>query len=106
MNEVADGDVSSQFYVLIKYRKVQKPQQFEYSQVLDTTASGVATATVTTPMVTEQSFDIPTNAGGGVPGTNGDPGGSGGGGGAGPTGGGSGGSGALRCPAWSRPAPS
>ena len=69
MNEVADGDVSSQFYLLIKYRKVQKPLQFEYSQVLDTTASGVATATVTTPMVTEESFDIPANAGGGVPGT-------------------------------------
>ena len=68
VNEVADGDVSSQFYILIKYRKVSKPQQFEYAQVLDTSASGVPTATVTTPLVTEQSFDIPPNSGGGVPG--------------------------------------
>lgn len=68
-SEVADGFVSGMFYVLIKYRKVQQPQQFTYSQVLDTTASGVSTASVELPFLSEESFDVPTNAGGGVPGS-------------------------------------
>lgn len=66
--EVADGFMSGSYLILIKYRKCQKPTQFTYSQVLDTTASGVATAQVELPMLSEESFDVVTNAGGGVPG--------------------------------------
>jgi hypothetical protein len=72
VNEVADGDVSSQFYLLIKYRKVQKPQQFTYSQVIHSNA-GRATASVETPVVTDDSFDIPSNSGFGVDGQDGSP---------------------------------
>ena len=67
-DEVADGFVSGQTYLLIKYRKVQQPLQFMYEQTLDTNLSGTKTASVQLPFITEESFDVPPNAGGGVPG--------------------------------------
>lgn len=65
MNEVADGDVSSQFYLLIKYRKVQKPQQFTYTQTIAESfnSAGYPAATVSTPVISESSFDIPVPQG-------------------------------------------
>ena len=59
VNETADGDVSSQFYILIKYRKVQKPQQFTYTHTIDANDRHPE-ATISLPAVTEESFDIPT----------------------------------------------
>ena len=59
INEVADGDVSSQFYLLIKYRKIQKPQQFTYTHTIDANDRHPE-ATVSTPVVSDQSFDVPT----------------------------------------------
>ena len=61
-NETADGDVSSQFFVIIKYRKVAAPQQFTYSQQLDMVSahgSGVSQASIDVPVITEGSFDVP-----------------------------------------------
>ena len=73
VNEVSDGDVSSQFYLLIKYRRIRKPQQFTYVQQLDMVSahgSGVSQASVSTPIVTEDSFDVPVLDGTGTsPGT-------------------------------------
>jgi len=59
-NETADGDVSSQFFVLIKYRKVAAPQQFTYTQVIESDAVGEPTSTVELPAISESSLDIPT----------------------------------------------
>ena len=63
VEEVADGFVSGMCYILIKYRKVQQPQQFTYSQAIDTSLIGQTgvTAHVEVPAITEESFDIPTN---------------------------------------------
>ena len=62
INEVADGNMSGNFYVLIKYRKVQEPQQFTYTQTVISNPGKDAKAEITIPMVSEQSFDIPGNA--------------------------------------------
>ena len=66
-NEIADGQASGQFVVLIKYRKKQQPQQFTYTQTIeadsDATSARFPSATVTLPVVTEESFDVPTHDG-------------------------------------------
>lgn len=63
MQEVADGNMSGNFYVLIKYRKVQEPQQFTYRQTIDSNRSdfsgAMITASVELPVITEDSFDVP-----------------------------------------------
>lgn len=58
--EVADGFVSGMCYVLIKYRKVQQPQQFTYTHVIESDAVGEPSAQVTLPVLSENSFDVPT----------------------------------------------
>lgn len=70
--EVTDGFVSGMCYVLIKYRKIQQPQQFTYTQVIESDPVGEPTAQITLPAISENSFDIPTHpgsftGGGGVP---------------------------------------
>lgn len=66
-DEIADGFMSGNFYILIKYRKVQQPQQFTYTQTIeadsDSTSSRFPSATVSLPVVTEESFDVPTHDG-------------------------------------------
>lgn len=65
-DETADGDMSSQFFVIIKYRKVQKPQQFTYSQAIEADSNfstGITSAHVELPVITEESFDVPTSDG-------------------------------------------
>jgi hypothetical protein len=66
-NEIADGAASGQFLILIKYRKKQQVQQFTYTQTIeadsDSTSSRFPSATVTLPVVTEESFDVPTHDG-------------------------------------------
>ena len=71
VDEIADGNVSGNFYILIKYRKKQMPQQFTYKQVIEASAnnsgahiSSIPTASIELPVVTEESFDVPTNDGG------------------------------------------
>lgn len=59
LSEIADGNMSSQFFVLIKYRKRCVPQQFEYKQVIESHADNVANCSITLPVVTEESFDVP-----------------------------------------------
>ena len=59
-NETADGEVSSQFFVLIKYRKVAAPQQFTYTQVVESDAVGEPSGTVELAAISENSLDIPT----------------------------------------------
>ena len=65
--EIADGAASGQFLILIKYRKKQQVQQFTYTQTIeadsDSTSSRFPSATVTLPVVTEESFDVPTHDG-------------------------------------------
>lgn len=73
MNEVSDGDVSSQFYILIKYRKVQKPQQFTYQATIADDANNVVKASVSLPIVSEESFDVPQTFYDGTLGTSGAP---------------------------------
>lgn len=67
MQEVADGNMSGNFYILIKYRKVQEPQQFTYKQTIeadsDSTSSRFPSASVELPVITEESFDVPTHDG-------------------------------------------
>jgi hypothetical protein len=69
-DEVADGFVSGMCYVLIKYRKMQQPQQFTYTQTIAQDASGTGagegTASITLPVVTEESFDVPNESSGGI----------------------------------------
>lgn len=70
-DEIADGNVSSNFYILIKYRKKQQPQQFIYKQTLDMNrsdhAGGTASvASIELPAVSEESFDIPVHDGDGT----------------------------------------
>ena len=67
VDEIADGNMSSNVYVLIKYRKIQGVQQFTYKQVIeadsDSTSSRFGSASVELPVVTEESFDVPTHDG-------------------------------------------
>merc|ERR1711924_265738 len=51
------------FYVLIKYRKVQQPQQFTYKQVIESDPTGEPTASVELPVLSEASFDLPAHPG-------------------------------------------
>jgi len=66
-DEIADGMASGQFVVLIKYRKKQQPQQFTYTATIDANrgdyAGAMATAQVTLPVLTEDSFNIPVHDG-------------------------------------------
>lgn len=66
--EVADGLTSGNTYVLIKYRKIQQPQQFTYIQAIEADASpagpsGIISAQVETVGLSEESFDIPVSDG-------------------------------------------
>jgi hypothetical protein len=63
VNETSDGDMSGAFVVLIKYRKVQQPQQFTYRQCLQTNSAGVNLASLEVPVLSEESFDVPTVTG-------------------------------------------
>lgn len=66
VNEVSDGDVSGMFYVLIKYRKVQQPQQFTYKQAIEADSNfstGITSAFVELPVLTEESFNVPVSDG-------------------------------------------
>jgi hypothetical protein len=71
-DEVADGFVSGMCYILIKYRKMQQPQQFTYKQAINTSYDNV-TASIELPVITEESFDVPTSNGFEVGGQSGDP---------------------------------
>lgn len=62
-DETADGDMSSQFFVIIKYRKVQAPQQFTYIQNIQSNSSGANLAQIELPVISEESFDVPTVTG-------------------------------------------
>ena len=70
-SEIADGNQSGNFYILIKYRKKQQPQQFTYKQVIEAASNNSGahiaafpSAEVELPVLTEESFDVPTNDGG------------------------------------------
>lgn len=64
-DEVADGFVSGMCYILIKYRKIQQPQQFSYTSVIEQDdaghGQGSATASITLPVISEESFDVPAS---------------------------------------------
>ena len=62
VDEVTDGNMAGNFYILIKYRKKQQPQQFTYTQTIVSNPGKDAKAEITIPMISEQSFDIPGNA--------------------------------------------
>jgi hypothetical protein len=72
MSEVQDGFSSGNFYVIIKYRKIQEPQQFTYKQTIDsatnTLSSGAnfPTTQIELPVLTESSFDVPAVDGDGI----------------------------------------
>jgi len=61
--EVADGYVSGSTYVLIKYRKVNQPQQFTYIQNLQSNSTGTNLSQLETVGLSESSFDIPSVTG-------------------------------------------
>jgi len=71
-NETVDGHVSGQFVILIKYRKVQGPQQFEYKHTIQSNAGRVV-GEVTLPVLTNESYDVPVASGFGVDGQDGAP---------------------------------
>jgi hypothetical protein len=62
VNETADGDMSGAFVILIKYRKKQQPQTFVYTHTIDANDRHPE-ATIQLPVVTEDSFDVPTTGG-------------------------------------------
>lgn len=69
-DEIADGAMSGNFYVLIKHRKKCVPQQFTYKQVIDMNRSDhaagtAAVAEIELPVLSEESFDVPTHDGDG-----------------------------------------
>ena len=73
-DDVADGFVSGQFLILIKYRKKQQPQLFTYEKAIDTdTNTGRVTASIQLPVVTDQSFDVPVNGGANIDDNDGSP---------------------------------
>lgn len=66
--EVPDGHMSGNFYILIKYKKVNQPQQFTYHSAIQaeevTIPGSKVVASIEMPCLTEESFDIPSHAGG------------------------------------------
>lgn len=71
MSEVQDGNMAGNFYILIKYRKVQQPQQFTYKQVIQSASNSISsnvgafpTQSIELPVLSEDSFDVPTATGG------------------------------------------
>ncbi len=66
-NEVADGNHSGAFFIIMKWRKVQQIQQYTYTQAVDARAATTApadgnpqvTASIELPIVSEDSFDVP-----------------------------------------------
>ena len=65
-SEVPDGNMSGNFYVIIKYKKVNQPQQFTYHTAIQADTQGVGArnvASIEMPVLTEESFDIPTHTG-------------------------------------------
>lgn len=76
-DEVTDGFVSGMCYVLIKYRKVQQPQQFTYTNTIDTDQGNGGTtnslARIVMPVLTDESYDIPVHTGLGAVGEDGSP---------------------------------
>lgn len=67
VNEVADGDMSGNFVVLIKHRKVQTPQQFIYKSCVQGVGGGIQVASAEFPALSEQSYDIPVHSGDSMP---------------------------------------
>jgi hypothetical protein len=75
-DEISDGAMSGNFYVLIKHRKKCVPQQFTYKQVIDMNRSDhaagtAAVAEIELPVLSEESFDVPTHDGDGTGNTTG-----------------------------------
>jgi hypothetical protein len=70
--EVADGLVSGNTYILIKYRKVNTPQQFTYSQAIQNSYDNVISS-IEMPVLTEESFNVPQAAGSSIGGQDGTP---------------------------------
>lgn len=63
-NEVADGFMSGSYVIMIKYRKMQKPQQFTYTRTIhNDTGTDANLGEITVPVLSEQSFDVPNNTG-------------------------------------------
>lgn len=60
--EVADGYVSGMFYVIIKYRKMQEPQQFIYTHTIEANDRHPESS-IQLPVLTEGSYDIPAAGG-------------------------------------------
>lgn len=72
--QVADGFVSGMCYILIKYRKVGQPQQFTYTQTIRQVEHDAGpNASITLPVLSEESFDVPLANGGFVTGNDGTP---------------------------------
>jgi hypothetical protein len=71
VDDIADGNMSGNVYILIKYRKIQKLQQFTYTQNIDMNRSDhaggtAAVASVELPVVSEESLNIPVHDGDGT----------------------------------------
>jgi len=65
-HEIEDGSMSGNFFILIKYKKVNTPQQFTYHSAIQADTQGVGArnvASIEMPVLTEESFDVPTHAG-------------------------------------------
>jgi hypothetical protein len=75
--EVADGAVSGQYFILIKYRVIRKPRQFTYTNTIDTDQGNGGTtnslARIVMPVITEESYDVPVHTGLGAVGEDGSP---------------------------------
>ncbi len=70
--EIADGQVSSQYVIMIKYRKIREPQVFTYKQAIQQSYDNVV-ASVELPVLTEESMNIPQSSGANVGGQDGAP---------------------------------
>lgn len=67
--DTADGAMSGNYYIIIKYQKVRKPQSFEYFKITDYsrqvegTGWGLPSGGVSMPVISEESIDIQVQGG-------------------------------------------
>lgn len=70
--EVADGNKSNNVYLLIKYKKVNKPQQFTYIQAIQNSYDNVVSS-IEMPALSEDTFNVGQSNGANVGGQDGTP---------------------------------
>lgn len=75
VSETTDDQLAGQYFVVVKYAKATRntPQQFEYTQLIQSNSNGGPEAQITVPCVRNESFDIPAPTGANVDSSTGKP---------------------------------